>query len=578
MISADQRPIKRPWPWVTTTVLCLAAGTAHAQAPVIVSRQPEANAVAAPGAAAVVVGFSSPAPLAAGLHVVGNRYGGQRPGPAAVAGNTVSLVPVPAFGPGELVRVTIPGTGAGVGPKVYEFTAATGAAAAQFGPRQSVPVGVLPVAAAVADLDGDGDVDLAVANAGNGGTTSNGRIIVYLNNGQGQFTANGVGNPATITPDVTAADVDLDGAIDLVYIADVTRTVVYDHNNGTAGFTSVGQVTPAGENVVAADFDGDGHPDFATVSNQQNRLTVGLYNPAAVGKYTTAVFTFGDYPGKAAVADLDGDGDLDLAISNGANVSPLVNRFLNNGLGQFSVAPSLPLPTAGEQTAAGDVNNDGRADLVVASYVLGGPLYVLRNLGGGAFAPPLTVPVALNDARYLTLADLNGDGYLDVAVASSTTNMIQVLLGNGTGQFTPGSTLAASGRINNLYSADLNGDRRLDLVAVVQSTASVNLFFNQAPVLNTTPATTLGGLACYPNPVSGGYLHIYLPLLPAQLGQERHAELYNGLGQLVQRVALPTGPGQEVLTNVDVHGFVTGLYTLRVCVGEATSTSQVSIE
>jgi hypothetical protein len=558
-------------------LLLLSPANVWAQAPLLVSRVPAANAVAAPGAAPVVLGFSALVPAGTLVHVVGDLYGGRRPGPLVLAGNTATLTPVPPFGPGELVRVSVPSTGAG--PQVYEFRAAAGVAAATFGPRQTLAaVGVLPTSVAPGDFDGDGDIDLAVSNAGNGGTSGNGFVFIYRNNGLGQFTRTSQSLIAKLTQEVIATDAELDGNLDLMHVEFASPGLFVNRNDGLGNFVIGGGGPGEFDSVIAADFNGDGYPDYATTGSQ-NQLTVGLNNsrqPQIL--YTITRVTLGNFINRAAVADLDGNGTLDLAVPNGADRFPYIHLRFNNGAGQFTAQPMLTMPTSTYELVTGDFDNDGRADLLAVSGTLPN-LYFCRNLGSGAFAAPVATALPTQQPANIVVADLNGDGFLDVAVTSRTTAVIQILLGNGTGVFTPtAATLTANGVATKIYAVDVNGDRRLDLVTAVTTTNSVDIFLNQAAPLATVTSTAFAGLQLYPNPTADGSFHLRLPLPAGQAALPRHAQLYNALGQVVQTIALPQGAASELATDVDVRPLPPGVYALHLTLGEARTVRQVVVK
>jgi hypothetical protein len=138
----------------------------------------------------------------------------------------------------------------------------------------------------------------------------------------------------------------------------------------------------------------------------------------------------GNGPAAVAIADLNADGRLDLVVVNAAADSMSV--LINQGNGAF--APKVDYPTGGVPTAVavGDLNGDGRPDLVVTNggntSALGHTISVLLNTGGGTFAAKVDTQVG-SYPRAVVVADLNGDGTPDVAVANGDDDTISVLLG-----------------------------------------------------------------------------------------------------------------------------------------------------
>jgi len=175
----------------------------------------------------------------------------------------------------------------------------------------------------------------------------------------------------------------------------------------------------------------------------------------------------GNFPWSIAVADLNGDGKLDLVVAN-AN-SSTVAVMLGNGYGWFQ--PPVTYPSGGQEAAAvvvADVNGDGIPDLIVTNVCgktcPGGVVGVLLGNGDGTFRPAVTYSSGGNNPFSLAVADVNGDGHPDLVVGNDLS--IGVLLGNGNGTFRPAVTYA-SGGLDMTYSlavADLNRDGNLDVV------------------------------------------------------------------------------------------------------------------
>src|SRR5712664_1006489 len=167
-------------------------------------------------------------------------------------------------------------------------------------------------------------------------------------------------------------------------------------------------------------------------------------------------------PSGIAVGDFNGDGKLDLAVVNFGDWNIYV--LLGNGDGTFQVARSVYFASGGGfpwYVVAADFNGDGKLDLAVSNYG-DNSLSVLLGNGDGTFQAPLTTPVGTNPAQ-VTVGDFNGDGKLDLAVSSVANNTVAVLLGNGDGTFLP--PLIAPVGANPWYFAvgDFNCDRILDL-------------------------------------------------------------------------------------------------------------------
>jgi hypothetical protein len=217
--------------------------------------------------------------------------------------------------------------------------------------------------------------------------------------------------------------------------------------------------------IAVGDFNRDGKPDLVVVGFQPGTNQVSILLGKGDGTFQVPVnYTVGDAPNAPAVADLNNDGKLDLVVPNrlGSSVSVLLGK----GDGTFQPAMTFTVPLEATYVAVGDVNNDGKADLVVRDD---SGISVLLGNGDGTFQPAITT-LPPGPFTAIGIGDWNGDGILDVVTAGQrgVTSEVGVLFGNGDGTFTPGATYPIDNEPVSVAVADFNGDGKLD-IAVADS-------------------------------------------------------------------------------------------------------------
>jgi hypothetical protein len=170
-------------------------------------------------------------------------------------------------------------------------------------------------------------------------------------------------------------------------------------------------------------------------------------------------YATGTNPNCVFAADLDGDGDRDLAASNAAtnNVSILRNN------GDASFAAPVNYATGGNPmcVAAADLDGDGDLDLAVPSLI-DGNVRVLKNHGNATFAAGVSYFTG-SQPQWVAVADLDGDGDRDLAVANFNDGNVSILKNNGDGTFAAATNFGAGGLLKSVAAADLDGDWDLDL-------------------------------------------------------------------------------------------------------------------
>ncbi|HEX8492146.1 MAG TPA: FG-GAP-like repeat-containing protein [Pyrinomonadaceae bacterium] len=372
----------------------------------------------------------------------------------------------------------------------------------------------------VGDFNNDGKLDLA----GQGAMSA----AVMLSNGDGTFGVRVEYPVASWNQDLAAGDFNGDGKLDLVVTINEPHTslsLLTGNGDGTFGApvnfpNTSGFDSPT---IVATDLNNDGKLDLV-IGHQVACYTA----PCTVARTITVMLGLGDgtfqpakeidigtETAKIAVGDFNRDGFKDLGI---ASSRARVCLLLGVGDGTFNQQPTLTLITENNlgmdatDIDVADFNGDTLEDLVVAVALNGSKTAILTGNGDGTFRQPpllLTEP-GINVPQYQAVADYNGDGFQDLALALANGNsgLMEILNGNGDGTFQPPVYYLKPPDRSSLggiaiITADFNKDSKPDIALGIGGASH-----SMAVLRNTTGSASVplayGSITVTPSSVTGG--------------------------------------------------------------------------
>ena len=346
-----------------------------------------------------------------------------------------------------------------------------GVSSTTFIPTEKTPQQIL-----LQDLNKDNKLDVLVS------TFAKGDVSELLGNGDGTFQAARIFPAGTRADAMRLADFNTDGKDDLLVTNGSLSNVALLFGDGTGNFGTATSV-PSGRTPTAlatGDFNHDGKTDYITANFDSNTVSVVLGR--GKGKFVdigAGLPIATDFPNQIISADFNGDGFPDLAlVDTGVNrIGQAVEILLGTNHGGFGPAQAFPTGTQPEGLTATDFNHDGHLDLVVTNFGnvfngdRGGVSLLLGN-GDGSFQAPANF--AAGDFPVgIASGDFNSDGNPDVVVADFGTSSgvigVTLLLGNGNNGFAPAQTVVTFPRFTgftNILSGDFNKDGKQDIAYI----------------------------------------------------------------------------------------------------------------
>jgi len=241
--------------------------------------------------------------------------------------------------------------------------------------------------------------------------------------------------------------------------------------------------------IGIADLDGDGRQDLLAVALNDDSLSIlrNIGSPDAISFAPKLAFSTGVHPEGLAIADFDGDKKPDVVTAN-AGGGGSITIFLNeSSRGKISLVNRLDIPlNTAHRVAVADFDGDGKLDLAVTSNSAQQIVILKNSSTPGSIS--FTTALSLNTASYsnsVAIGDIDGDGRPDILAPISDVGALYIYLNVSSGgaiNFSPPKKFPAGGAANGIAIGDLNGDAKIDIVISNPRADSVSLFLNRSSV------------------------------------------------------------------------------------------------
>lgn len=405
----------------------------------------------------------------------------------------------------------------------------------------------------VGDFNRDGKLDIAASPTGAAG------IQIFLGVGDGTFTT-GMTITTAAGQTSTVGDVNGDGYLDFIhghYTTNDSIDVALGNGDGTFKAVVSYQTTTnwRPSNAVLADVNGDNKIDLLASSGSTTLTPLGVMLGNGDGTFNAftsyGVTTWGG-GFELEAADFNGDNKIDTVVLNfQGGTGQSATLFLGNGDGTFKASTTITLGVSvgPRSSIVADIDNDGDQDLAIGETGTTSIMILLNN-GDGTFT--IANSFSSSGPSGLKHADINGDGFIDLLATETSPNRIGVYFGNGDGTFKARMSSASMGTITGSHSiGDFNSDGAIDVATSGGADSTIKVFMGGAVDVGTIGYLSFATQEYARNAlttISEALGRVSLELGAIGSTQSRYTSAINRLGGLTTHLA----QAESRISDVDV--------------------------